>query len=227
MHPTELIYKNAVNRKIHTPKGVEVDYSFQEGQEEGNCYICNRKTTKGKKKNEVIKNTFTNQELCLNRISDIVCEYCSFYLNFSQMRNYAIFATESEFRHPAISDFKNIIINLPKEQFIICIPTSGQKWIALFSKVNFSDEFIQVSLETNVIKFRKKDFFYLMNKVEEVYNSEFKLTKEEIKTLEFNSSKILKMGLDRYKKIISDLEKYKNTKLMELCCVLAQKEEKK
>lgn len=227
MNATELIYKSAKEKKIITPKGKEIYYDFKDGTEIGNCYICGRYTEKGFKKKKIIKPTFTDQQYCSARNSDTVCEYCSFCLSFSELRNYGIFATETTLIHPDIEQYTDIILNNKETPFILCIPTSGQKWLHIKSTVNYQADNISVNLEEQTILFNRSEFSYLFYELDKLYNSDFKFTKDEIEKLEFNSSKILNYGISNYKKMMEKLEKYKGTLLMKLCVYLLKKKEGK
>ncbi len=227
MNPTKLIYKAAKGKTITTPKGKSIFYDFKVGDKEGHCYICGRHTVKGFDKKKIIKPTFTDQQYCNARDSDIVCEYCSFCLSFSELRNYGIFATETTLIHPDIERYTDIILNNKETPFILCIPTSGQKWLHIKSKVNYQTDNIAVNLEEQTILFNRSEFSYLFYELDKLYNSDFKFTKDEIETLEFNSSKILKYGLSNYQEMLEKLEKYKGTSLMKLCVYLLKKKGEK
>lgn len=222
MKASELIYESAKNKKIPSAKK-EINYSFADGKEEGTCFICGRSTHKGFPKKEILKPTFTDYQYCINRQSDIVCECCSFCLSFSELRNYSIFATSNVFEHPSLSRCKELILHNTETPFILCIAVSGQKWLHIKSTVNYNSENIIVNLEENKISLNRKEFAFLLKKIEELYT--FGFTKEEIKKLKFNSTKILNFGIKRFEQIFKEVEKYKKTKLLELCCYLAQKEE--
>lgn len=227
MNPTKLIYKAGKGKTITTPKGKTIFYDFKDGNKEGYCYICGRHTTKGFDKKKIIKPTFTDQQYCNARDSDIVCEYCSFCLSFSELRNYGIFATETKLIHPDTGQYVDIILRNKETPFVLCIPTSGQKWLHIKAEVNYETEKMAVNLEEQTILFNRSEFSYLFQELDGLYNSDFKFTKDEIEKLEFNSSKILEYGLCNYEKMMGKLGKYKGTSLMKLCVYLLKKKGEK
>lgn len=223
MYNTELIYKSFKNKIIISDKGKELDYSFEDGEIEGECYLCGRYTTKGFEKKKVIKPTFADQELAVNKLSKVVCECCAFSLNFSSLRNYGIFATEETAEHPNLKRFKELILRNDTTPFILCIPTSGQKWISLRTNINYGSENMIVTLENEKIKINRKAFKELIEDVEKLYNLGF--TKKEIGSLELNSSKVLKIGINTAIETIKKIEKHKGKGVLKLAVHLAQKEE--
>lgn len=227
MKATELIYKATKGKTITTPKGKTISYHFEDGDKKGYCYICGRYTEKGFEKKKIIKPTFTDQQYCNMKSSDVVCEYCSFCLNFSELRNYGIFATETNFIHPDIEQYTDIILNNKEVPFVLCIPTSGQKWLHIKTEVNYEANKMVINFEEQKILFHRSEFSYLYHELDKLYNSDFKFTKDEIETLEFNSSKILKYGLSNYQEMLEKLEKYKGTSLMKLCIYLLKKKGEK
>lgn len=222
MHPSKLI-ANAKNKLIKI-NDKELDYEFYDGDEKGECLICGIKTEKGFKRKDVIKQTFTNWQDCKNKESDVVCENCSFPLYYKTFRYYSIYADKNKCFHPILKEFKETILNA-EPPFIFCIAVSGQKHIFLKSKVATSTSKMCVNLEETPIYFSKNEFIYLMEKVEFLYNHECKFTKEEIKTFNFAQHKIINYGIDNFMNLMYELEKYRNSKLLELCVHIAQKKE--
>ena len=222
MHPSHLIYK--ASNTIQKVNDKEIDYTFQAGEVSGDCLVCGQYTEKGFSKKGVIKPTFNNWQDCKMKNSLVVCEKCTFAAKFKTFRNYSFYADETSFKHCILKEFKDVILNA-KPPFVFCIAVSGQKHIWLKSKVCTNANNFVVNLEETQIKFKKKEFIFLMDKVEYLYNHECKFTKDEIKKLEFNSSKILKFGIDNYMYLMIELEQYKESKLLELCVHIAQKNE--
>lgn len=228
MNATKLIYSTLSNRSTSIKSNNDfkvINYCFEAGKEKGNCYLCNSYTEKGFSVKKVIKPTFTNLDIAKNRNSNVICEACSFCLSKQELRNYGLFVTQSSFMHPSLKEFKNLILNNKAVPFLMYIPTSGKKWILLKSDVNYNAERFTIMLEEEKIFVDRKQFSFLIEQIEKLYNSKTNFTKKEIVSLNFDTTKILKFGTENFYKIYSKIEKFKNTKLLKLCCHLAQKEE--
>lgn len=228
MNTTELIYSTLSNKSINIKTNntlKTINYSFETEREKGNCFLCNSYTENGFPLKKVIKPTFTNSNIAKNKNSNIICEACSFCLSKQELRNYGLFVTKNSFMHPTLKEFKNLIINNKIVPFVMYIPISGKKWILLKSDVNYNTERFTVMLEEEKIFVDRKQFSFLIKQIEQLYNSKTNFTKKEIVSLNFDTAKILKFGTENFYKIYSKIEKFKNTKLLKLCCHLAQKEE--
>ena len=220
---TEIIYNAFKNKVIATTK--DNDYTFEDGDIQGSCYLCNRETTKGFKKKDMIKPTFVDQEISKNRNSDVICECCAFALSFTSLRNYAIYASENSAEHPNLQSCKEIILDKEKETpFVLCIPTSGQKWLSIKAKVNLNNENIIVRFENDDVFVNVDLFKTLIDDIELLLKLDF--TKTEILSLNLNSSKVMKSNkIHEILKTVSRLELYKNKKIYKLAVHLAQKGE--
>lgn len=228
MNATKLIYSTLSNKSINIKTNNDlktINYCFEAGKEKGNCYLCNSYTEKGFFVKKVIKPTFTNSDLAKDKNSNVICEACSFCLSKQELRSYGLFVTSNSFIHPTLKEFKKIILTNKVSPFVMHIPTSGKKWILLKSDVNYNTEHFTVMLEEEKIFVDRKQFSFLIEQIEKLYNLKTDFTKKEIASFNFDTTKILKFGTENFYKIYSKIEKFKNTKLLKLCCHLAQKEE--
>lgn len=222
---TELVYKHFKGQKFSKFKndGKEVIFDFTDfkhGESEGECFICGNFSNKGISTKIAIKKTFTDFSYCKNKKSDIVCEWCYFATSYKTLRMYGIFCNK-DYGTLIVnqSDYKDIILNNNITPFIICVPSSGQKWLHYKAPVNTDINCLKVQFEDNVIYCTKKEFNKTLIIIE--YLLDNKITKSEILTGIYNHSKIIKLGVDNFKKIEDRLKQIRKTNFLELCVKLA------
>lgn len=224
----QFIYEAAKKTPVViTPAGKEVKYTFLEVPEckDKRCWLCGGETHgKGTPKKKTIKPTFTNHDIAKAPMSSSICEACTWGLSNSTLRNYSIVATASGLEHPSKAQIRQYLIVPPEPPFVITIAVSGQKWLHIFAKLNYSNELFEVMYEQTPVQVKPAKFKQVIELVEELYNAGF--TKEEILKGQYQAHKIQAFGLERYQAIEWELEPERGSRLFEMAVDLAQKEEK-
>lgn len=225
MTNTGFIYKHFKGLKFSKFKndGKEIVFNFtdfEDGELEGECFICGNFANKGVSTKIAIKKTFTDFNYCRNKKSEIVCECCYFAISYKTLRMYGMFCNK-DYGTLIVnqSDYKDIILNNNKTPFIICVPSSGQKWLHYKAPVNTDINYLKIQFEDNVINCTKKEFKDTLCLIEYLLNN--KITKSDILTGTYNHSKIIKIGIENFKKIEDELKQIRKTNFLELCVKLA------
>lgn len=225
----QFIYQAAKRTPIvTTPSRKDVIYAFPDNIppcQDKKCWLCGGDTNgKGLPIKQVIKTTFTNHDIAKAPWSNSVCEACYWGLSYSSLRNYSILATLNGLYHPSKRQIRDLLIKPPEPPFVLTIAVSGQKWLHILAKVNYTNKVFEVMYENIPIKVNPSKFKDIVELVEELYRAGF--TKEEILTGEYQAHKIQAFGIERLEEIEFLLELERNGRLFELAVDLARKEEK-
>ncbi len=211
---------------IITPAGKEVIYTFPETPncEDARCWLCGGETHgRGTPKKDTIKPTFTNHDIAKVPSSNSICEACTWGLSNSTLRNYSILATSDRLEHPSKAQIRDCLINPPDPPFVLTIAVSGQKWLHIFAKINYSNKAFTVMYERTPVKVNPVHFKAIIELVEELYNGGF--TKDEILRGDYQGHKIQAFGIQRFEEIEWQLEIARGSRLFEMAVDLSQKEE--
>lgn len=228
MTPTQLIHRVAQKTpNVTTPTRKIINYTFDikgETVERQHCWLCGGTLDgEGIHKNDAIKETFTDNDRARGSGADYVCMSCVWCLSFKQLRNYSIFATENELRHPSRVEMRDILLNPPMGAWLLCAAVSGQKHLCFKSKINYSNQKYSTLLEETLVIVEKSSFSRILSIVEWLYNAGF--TKEEIVSCNFPSHKIIKCGLEEFELHSKEIYKCKGSRILSLCGFVAKKED--
>lgn len=224
--PTQLIYHAAMQTpEVTTATGKVVKYEPfpAEEVEDAVCFLCGGETNgKGQSTKKAIKKTFTDHPYARALGSQAVCEACAFCLSHRELRNYAIVATKKQLLHPARDVIRDMLIEPPEPPFVMCIATSGQKWLHFKSQVNYSREAFAVNLEESCIQIVPLQIREMVEMAEYLYTT---FTKDEILTGSYNQKRIKDFGLDRFVEYEGEVAKIRGSQIFELAVFVAQKQE--
>ncbi len=224
----QFIYEAAKKTpKVITPSGKEMIYEFPTvpACKDKKCWLCGGDTHgRGLPLKKVIKPTFTNHDIARCKNSESVCEACVWGLFNPSLRNYSILATSRGLEHPSKAQIRNYLINPPEPPFVMTIAVSGQKWLHIMAKINYSNRRFEVMYEQTPVQVFPPKFKALIELIEELYNAGF--TKDEILTADYQSHKIQAFGIERFEQIEYELEFERGSRLFEMTIDLARKEEK-
>lgn len=230
MTPTQFILEAARKTpRVFLPMDKEINYTFESYPEarDDYCWLCGGETGGiGTLRKKTIKDSFTDIQSARYLTSESICPGCSFCLSHMSLRNYSIFATPLGLFHPTRPEIKELILNIPAVPFLLCIAESGQKWLHLKSKINFSTDFFTVRLEELDIKVNVSLFGEIITIIEKIYTV---FSKEEILTGKYSLDRIRKFGIEEFYHLSEYLGevRQKDYRLFKLAVFLAQKEEKR
>lgn len=225
MTSTQLVYKHFKGLKFSEFKndGKEILFDFtdfEDGDLKGDCFICGKPTEKGKASKIAIKKTFTDFSYCKNKKSEVVCEYCCFATSYKTLRMYGIFCNEEKgILIVNQSDYKDIILNNNATPFMVCIPSSGQKWLHYKAPINNDTNYLKLQFEDNTISCTRKEFIDTLELIEGLLDE--KITKSEILTGNYNHARIIKLGVNKFKEVEERIKPIRKTNFLELCVKLA------
>ena len=191
------------------------------------CWLCGGKTEgRGLPVKKAILDTFTDRDMARQPASQSVCRGCAFCLSFMSLRNYSILATQDELKHPSRTEIKDILLNPPEPPFVLCIATSGQKWLHFKGAISYSRDDYPVQLEETRIYVDVAKLKQILVLVEDLYTV---FSKAEILSGQYNQNRIKKYGLKKFQQVEGEAAKYRGQRLFDLAVFVAQKppEEKK
>lgn len=226
--PMQFIYEAAKKTpNIGTPSGKQITYTFPPapGCKDDKCWLCGGDTNgRGTPKKKTIKPTFTNHDIAKAPMSESICEACTWGLSNASLRNYSILATSKGLEHPSKIQIREYLTNPPEPPFVFTIAVSGQKWLHILAKINYSNKIFEVMYEQTPVKVNPEKFKTLIELIEELYNAGF--TKDEILKGDYQAHKIQSFSIKRFEEIEWQLELDRGSRLFELAVDLAKKEEK-
>jgi hypothetical protein len=226
--PMQFIYEAAqATPKVITPSGKEILYTFPEIPEceDDRCWLCGGLTHgHGTPRKKTIKPTFTNHDIAKYPPSDSICEACTWGLSQMSLRNYSIVATKEGLLHPSKLQIRDMLIKPPESPFVFTIAISGQKWLHILARVNYSSAIFYVQYEETQIQIKPIYFHHLIEPIEKLYNGGF--TKDEIRTGNYQIHKILAFGIEALQDIEIQLSNARGSRIFELAVDMAKKEDK-
>lgn len=224
--PGKKIRKSEMNQvQVGDHVGVVMsDPEMQDVSDEA-CWLCGGETGgQGLPVKKAILDTFTDHDMARQPASQSVCSGCAFCLSFLSLRNYSILATQGELRHPTRAELRDILLNPPEPPFVLCIATSGQKWLHFKGEVSYSRNGYPVQLEETRVYVDTSQLEHVLVLVENLYTV---FSKKEILSGEYSQNRIKKFGLARFQRIEKQAATYRGQRLFELGVFVAQKREEK
>lgn len=203
------------------------------------CRICGQEKVIGQSFNDWVKDTFTNHNLLYP--GNIICHDCFFWFDEHSvvlqqkvnkdkpqcMRNYSHFIKNEKWFPYTKANKKEIMQQLIQYPFpeLAVIADSGQKHIVFRAKRNQQGQqngFVQ--FEEQCFYLNVNEFIFLFELINILYQT---FNKDEIKNGNYNNfKKVQEFSFNRLIKTESEIKKYRQTNLFNLCLFLAQKEEK-
>jgi len=223
--PTRLLYEAAMKTpSAPLANGKAAEYTpLEPGNLSGACWLCGAETSQGVPREKAIKPTFTDADFAQSPQSDVVCEYCNWALSWRTLRNYSILATGQGLQHPSRPELREVLLSPPEPPFLLCIATSGQKWLYFKAKVSFRRQNYPVMLEEVPVTVNTELLAKVLKPVETLYGSGF--SKAEILSGEYKPVNINKFGMRRWEDAENQITKYRGTRMFELAVFVAQKGE--
>lgn len=224
MKPTELVYLAAKDTGNQIVNEKAVNYEWPVGilpTKDNQCYLCGKEITEGFPRKTVIKPTFTDSPLARSPRSQTVCRECTFCLSNKPLRMYSILATSNQLKHPIRGEWRNTLLNPPEPPFVLVLATSGQKWLHFKGRVNFKQDDYWILLEEMPIQVNIAKLAALLEIIEQLYTT---FTKDEIRSGDYNVSKIKTFGTDKWEELENQIEKERGMRLFELAVTVSKKE---
>lgn len=169
---------------------------------------------------KAIKPTFTDANLAAAPYSKAICKGCAFCLSYRELRNYSIFATIGGLRHPARSDWRQILLDPPTLPFVACIALSGQRWLHIRAKIAHSRDNYPVQVEDMLYYVERGLLAHLGQLIDEMYIT---FTKDEIRTGDYQPHRVQVFGVQRFCEFDSEISSHRGTRMFELALLTAQR----
>lgn len=132
-------------------------FQTEEGELEGRCCLCSTHTKKGHKIK--MKANFTCAEYL--GYGEVVCPYCQHILeNSNTYRRTMFLLTENEFKTFKKKEIKDVIFNLPDEQFYLYLTKTWQKlgFILLDDALNDpNNDTVKVVIDYDRVTYHKRE----------------------------------------------------------------------
>jgi hypothetical protein len=223
--PTRLLYEAAMKTpSAPLANGKAAEYTpLEPGNLSGACWLCGAETSQGVPRKKAIKPTFTDADFAQSPQSDVVCEYCNWALSWRTLRNYSILATGQGLQHPSRQELREVLLSPPEPPFLLCIATSGQKWLHFKGRITLNKEMSWVMFEETPTLAPSESVRQLLVPVEEMYTGGF--SKTEILTGEYRPVNINKFGVRKWESLENQIAKHRGARLFEVVVFVAQKGE--
>jgi CRISPR type IV-associated protein Csf1 len=198
------------------------------------CAFSGVKITEGVLMKDLIKKTFTDQEL-IKYTSDyasietalLIEEVIKSEKGFNSMRNYSFYADESKLDLLKRENILELLLSIPKTPFQIGVTYSNKKHLAYKAPINFSTENYQVITDLGIVNFERQKAIQIVEIAQKWYSviPEKKetaalptfFTKDQIKGVSIpNHKQIEAYGLQKYFKETHELETFRGTTLINL-----------
>jgi CRISPR type IV-associated protein Csf1 len=198
------------------------------------CAFTGVKITEGVLMKDLIKPTFTDQELIKFNseyasidIALLIEEVIKGEKGFNSMRNYSFYADESKLKLLKRENILELLLNIPNKPFQIGVTFSNKKHLAYKSPVNFDTDNYQVMTDLGIVNFEREKAIEIIGIAQKWYSVlpdkketaalPTYFTKEQIKGLSNpNHKQIQAYGLQKYFKESQELDKFRNTSLFNL-----------
>lgn len=224
MKPTELVYLAAKATGNQIVNGKPVSYEYPVGimpTKDRQCYLCGKEIAEGFPRKNVIKPTFTDVPYARSPRSQTVCTECAFCLSNKPLRMYSILATANCLKHPIRGEWRDILLNPLNPPFVLALATSGQKHLHFKTRTNYKRDDYWVLLEEMPIQVNIAKLTGLLDIIEQLYTT---FTKDEIRTGNYNVSRIKTFGTTKWEELENEIEKERGMRLFELAVTVAKKE---
>lgn len=223
--PTRLLYEAAMKTpSVPLANNKTAEYTpLVPGNLFGACWLCGAETECGVAKKKAIKPTFTDADFAQAPLSDIVCEHCNWALSWRTLRNYSILATSAGLQHPSRPELREILLSPPDPPFLLCVATSGQKWLHFKAQISLRQKNFPAIFEETPVIVDAGLFAEILRLVETLYTGGF--NKNEILSGEYRPVNINKFGVRRWEEAENPIRKHRGTRLFELAVFVAQKGE--
>lgn len=186
------------------------------------CYLCGKEIANGLPRKNIIKPTFTDSPLARAPKSQTVCKECTFCLSNKPLRMYSILASPKGLKHPIRGEWRDTLLKPPEPPFVLALATSGQKHLHFKTRTNYKSNDYWVLLEEVPIQVNTFKLASLLVVIEQLYTT---FTKDEIRTGNYNVSRIKAFGTGLWEELEEQLEKERGYRLFELAVTVAKKEE--
>ena len=198
------------------------------------CAFTCEKITEGVLMKDLIKKTFTDQELIKFNsnhasidIALLIEEVIKTEKGFNSMRNYSFYADEAKLELLKRENILELLLLIPKIPFQVGVTYSNKKHLAYKAPVNFSTENYQVITDLGIVNFERQKAIQIIEIAQKWYTvlPEKKetsalptyFTKEQIKGLSNPNHKQIEVyGLQKYFKESQELDKFRGTSLFNL-----------
>lgn len=224
MKPTEIVYLAARATGNQIVNGKHVNYEYPTGitpTKDTQCYLCGKEITEGFPRKTVIKPTFTDTPYARAPRSQAVCQACTFCLSNKPLRMYSILATSTQLKHPIRGEWRDTLLYPPDPPFVLALATSGQKHLHFKTRTNYKRDDYWVLLEEMPTQVNIAKLTSLLDVIEQLYTT---FTKDEIRSGNYNVSRIKAFGTDRWEKLENEIEKERGLRLFELAVTVSKKE---
>ena len=223
--PTRLLYEAAMKTpSVSLANGKTAEYTpLEPGNLSGACWLCGAETTQGVPKKKAIKPTFTDADFAQAPQSEVVCECCNWALSWRTLRNYSLLATSQGLQHPSRPELREILLSPPEPPLLLCIATSGQKWLHFKGRVSLSKNKPWAMFEETQVAIPPDGLSRILEPVEVLYAGGF--NKTEILSGEYRPVNINKFGVRRWEEMEGQITKHRGSRLFEVAVFVAQKGE--
>jgi len=192
------------------------------------CWLCGQPSDNSIPVGDQIGESFTNHSYAQAPRSDRLCAACVFFLmahpeSRHWWRNRSHLFTAAGVRHPLRNEWRGILLDPPAPPCMACLATSGQKNLIFRAPIAHTRDHYPVQFEEEVVIVDRARLAALLGPFEVLYSAG--VTKEEIRTGRVNSTKVLAIGVDRYRQFDAVIAPHRGSLLLELVAWVAQKGE--
>lgn len=198
------------------------------------CAFSGVKITEGVLMKDLIKKTFTDQELIKFNsdyasidIALLIEEVIKCEKGFNSMRNYSFYADEMKLELLKRENILKLLLNIPEKPFQLCITFNNKKHLAYKAPVNYDTDYYQVITDLGIVNFEKQKSLQIIDIAQKWYTVlpdkketaalPTYFTKEQIKGLSNPNHKQIEVyGLQRFFKESQELERFRGTALFNL-----------
>lgn len=151
-----------------------------------------------------------------------MCAECTFCLSNKPLRMYSILASPGGLIHPIRREWRDTLLNPPEPPFVLCLATSGQKHLHFKTRTNYKRDDYWILLEETPMQVNIAKLTSLLDIIEQLYTN---FTKDEIRTGNYNVSRIKTFGTTKWEDLESRIENERGMRLFELAVTVSKKEE--
>jgi hypothetical protein len=198
------------------------------------CAFTGIKVSEGVLMKDLIKKTFTDQELikfnsdhASIEIALLIEAVIKSEKGFNSLRNYSFYADESKLELLKRENILELLLDIPNKPFQIGVTFSNKKHLAYKSPVNFDTDNFQIVTDLGIVNFGKQKaikvveiaqkWYTVLPGKKETSTQQTFFTKEQIKgTTQPNHKQIEAYGLQKYFKESQELNKFRGTALFNL-----------
>jgi len=198
------------------------------------CAFTGKKITEGVLMKELIKKTFTDQELIKFNsdyasldIALLIEAVIKSEKGFNSLRNYSFYADSSKLELLKRENILKLLFSIPQTPFQIGVTYSNKKHLAYKAQVNFNTESYQVITDLGIVNFEKQiaikiagiaqKWYTVLPEKKETAALPTYFTKEQIRGNSLpNHKQIAAYGLQKYFSESQELDKFRGSALFNL-----------